>query len=42
MTGEGGKASLALSAIGGLDAVNKACNMAISQPGNPHAWHSPG
>ena len=41
-TGEAGKASLAVSALGGLDAVNKACNMAITQPGNPHAWHSPG
>jgi hypothetical protein len=42
MTGEAGKASLALSALGGLDAVNKACQMSITQPGNPHAWHSPG
>lgn len=42
MTGEAGRASLALSALGGLDAVNKACNLAILEPGNPHAWHSPG
>ena len=42
MTGEAGHAHLALSALGGLDMVNKACTQAFTGRGNPHAGHAPG
>ena len=42
MTGEAGHAHLALSALGGLDMVSKACTQAFTGRGNPHAGHAPG